>query len=458
MDLEDRANMSLRAKKSGPGNKGEFVSRGAAAPIELSAIGLESEFSLFIDDRLVTPEQIFGTPQRFVRQRLVHRVGTSYHLPTGGAIYFDTGVIEVATPVIEIDRGCAARAGRSLWESILFVRDELDAWERRSGRTARLAGFSTHYNISTMPASMRMTPTATTSAEAALTATASPSTANRTNGRRRRYGSGRRLEDLAFLLTHILPIPVLLLAANRRSTGIGVRPRGDRIEVTADFTPSPSLMIAAATLITGVVPAVMEWPRYDVDVLRHRRIPFIADFEPLPHTSRKGWLARAESYSESPFAADIDDARWVVDPSFFGNEEVRRLSLREIARNTFFRFRRAIRRISDPFSYRLLAAVFDGRVPVLLELEDRPPAYEDVGRLCTWDNLFPERMLCRSQYERVLIRAISGERLVLDGTVFRPMGMRGWSEVVFERLPEGTRHRFPIDFLLRHIERWEKGA
>jgi hypothetical protein len=437
--------MSPRAKKTGHRNKGEFVSSVAVAPIELSAIGLESEFSLFVDDRLVTPEHIFGTPQRFVRQRLVHRVGTSYHLPTGGAIYFDTGVIEVATPVIEIDRGCAARAGRSLWESILFVRDELDAWERGSGRTARLAGFSTHYNISSSPA-------------AGFPSAAFPSAPDRTNGRRRRDVSGRRLEDLAFLLAHILPIPVLLLAANRRSTGIGVRPRGDRIEVTADFTPSPSLMIAAATLITGVVRAVMEWPRYDVDVLRHRRIPFIADFQPLPHTSRKGWLARAESYSESPFAADIDDKRWVVDPSFFGEEEVRRLSMREIARYTFFRFRRAIRRISDPFSYRLLASVFYGRVPVLLDLEDRPPAYEDVGRLCTWDNLFPERMLGRSRYERVLIRAISGERLVLDGTVFRPVGMRGWSEVVFERLPEGTRHRFPIDFLLRHLESWEKSA
>ena len=37
--------------------------------------------------------------------------GTSYHLPTGGAVYFDTGVIEVATPVIEIERGCARACG-----------------------------------------------------------------------------------------------------------------------------------------------------------------------------------------------------------------------------------------------------------------------------------------------------------------------------------------------------------
>ena len=79
---------------------------------------------------------------------MMHRTGRSYHLPTGGAVYFDTGVIEIATPVIEIERGCAARAGRSLWESIHFLRDELDAWEEREQRTVHLSGFSTHYNVS----------------------------------------------------------------------------------------------------------------------------------------------------------------------------------------------------------------------------------------------------------------------------------------------------------------------
>ena len=79
---------------------------------------------------------------------MMHRTGRSYHLPTGGAVYFDTGVIEIATPVIEIERGCAARAGRSLWESIRFLRTELDAWEQREGHTVHLSGFSTHYNVS----------------------------------------------------------------------------------------------------------------------------------------------------------------------------------------------------------------------------------------------------------------------------------------------------------------------
>jgi hypothetical protein len=115
-----------------PGKAGKGSLKGELAglrerPLELAAIGLEAELELIVDGRKTKPERLFGDPMGFIRQPLVHREGTSYHLPTGGAVYFDTGVIEVATPVIEIDRGCAARAGRSLWEGIRFLRAELDA-------------------------------------------------------------------------------------------------------------------------------------------------------------------------------------------------------------------------------------------------------------------------------------------------------------------------------------------
>jgi hypothetical protein len=55
-----------------------------------------------------------------------------------------------------------------------------------------------------------------------------------------------------------------------------------------------------------------------------------------------------------------------------------------MARETAWVFRRSIRRYSDPFSFRLLFAILRGRSPSLLELPDRPSAYEDVGRLCRW--------------------------------------------------------------------------
>src|SRR5215208_153876 len=114
----------------------------------LPAIGIEAEFATIVDDVAVRPEDAFRSPRNIVRGPLIHRTGRSYHLPTGGAVYFDTGVIELATPMIEIERGCGARGTRALWESLGFLRGELDAWERRRGRTVRLVGFSTHYNVS----------------------------------------------------------------------------------------------------------------------------------------------------------------------------------------------------------------------------------------------------------------------------------------------------------------------
>src|SRR5213592_3157272 len=134
--------MAQLKKKKGPENKST-----THESIQLAAIGMEAEFAVIIDGVQVKPEDTFGSPRRFIREKMMHRKGRSYHLPTGGAVYFDTGVIEVATPVIEIERGCAARAGRSLWESIRYVRSGLDEWERRRGHDVRLAGFSTHYNI-----------------------------------------------------------------------------------------------------------------------------------------------------------------------------------------------------------------------------------------------------------------------------------------------------------------------
>src|SRR5690348_13259688 len=123
--------------------------RPLARPIaSMAAIGIEAEFVVVIDGVPVRPEDVFGSPRRIVRGPLMHRTGRSYHLPTGSAVYFDTGVIELATPMIELERGCAARAGRSLWESILFLRRELDAWQEQHGRDVNLVGFSTHYNVS----------------------------------------------------------------------------------------------------------------------------------------------------------------------------------------------------------------------------------------------------------------------------------------------------------------------
>lgn len=389
-----------------------------AAPerLRLAAMGMEAECSLMVDDAPTRPEDLFGSPRDFIRGELMHRQGTSYHLPTGGAVYFDTGVIEVATPVVEIERGCAARAGRLLWEALQFIRCELDAWDARSGRRTRLAGFSAHYNVS-----FELPP-------------GEPA-------------NGRTIGKLALLLTYILPAPVMLLATNRRSTGVGVRPRQDRIEITSDFTPSPPLMIAAATLIVAIVREVMTWPSYELDQLARHGLPVIRGFEPMPHTSRKGWLARFDCYPGNPFTCDIDTAMWPT-------ERHGALTLRAIAGRTVRHFWRAIRRLSDPSTLRLVASVVRGRSPSLLDLEDRPPAYEDIGRLCAWDAQSPPAQLARSRYERVVLRAVSGRPLRIDGRRLHPVGMRGWSAIVFQH-EDDRREVIAIDDLVGRLDDWE---
>jgi hypothetical protein len=318
----------------------------------MPVIGMESEFNVWLDEVEINPEPYWKHPSAFIDQPLLSREKTSLQLPTGGAVYFDRGVIEVVTPVIELAPSCTARMVRNLWEQIGFVRDQLTNWGRKTGHTVRLKAYSSHYNISyEIPKSQQ--------------------------------NKHRNEKLLALLLAYILPVPVMVVASNRRSTGVGVRPRGSRIEVTVDFTPDPGLMIASAALIVGIVREVMTWPSYELSMLEKLPIPVIAGVIPGKHTTRKGWLTKDFHYEQSPYTSDINAPIWKTQ---FG--DVR--SLRDIAMATAWFFRKSIRRYSDPFSFRLLFAIFEGRATSLLELVDRPTAYEDVGRLCRWGSVIHE--------------------------------------------------------------------
>ena len=313
-------------------------------------MGLEAEFEVHVDGERVVPETYWGAPGAFITLPLGTHGATNPQLPTGGSVYFDQGVIEVVTPVIELAPGCSARAVRNLWEQIGFVRGELTRWGARTGHEGRLAGFSTHYNVAFDPGP----------------------------------GEGARTaEALAHLLAYILPLPVALVGGNRRSTGVGVRPRGNRIEITFDFTPDPGLMIATATLILGIVRGAMAWPSYGLEMLDAQRIPVVDGMTPGKHSSRRGWLVKDFHFERSPFTTNVDARAWPT-------RDGRRLSLRALSREIAWRFRRAIRRDADPFSFRLLFAILEGQAPSLLELPDRPAAYDDVGRMCRWGELLPE--------------------------------------------------------------------
>src|ERR1043166_4391419 len=338
--------MLEKVKRERPLNERErrLRRRLARETLRMPVIGMESEFNVWLDEVEINPETYWKHPKAFIDTPLLEREKTSSQIPTGGAVYFDRGVIEVVTPVIELAPHSTARMVRNLWEQIGFVRDQLTRWGKKEGHTVRLKAYSSHYNISyEVP----------------------PSEQNR----------HRNIKKLALLLAYILPVPVMVVAGNRRSTGVGVRPRSNRIEITVDFTPDPGLMVASATLIVGIVREVISWPSYDLSLLKKLPIPVVAGVVPGKHTTRKGWLTKDFHYPQSPYTSDINAPIWTTQ---YGDKK----SLRRIAAGTAWVFRGARRRFSDPFSMRLLFAILTGRAPSMLELVDRPTAYDDVGRLC----------------------------------------------------------------------------
>jgi hypothetical protein len=378
------------------------------ASLPRAVIGLEAEFNLFVDGKRRRPEKVFGDPSRLVRRRMIPRTGKSFQLPAGGAIYFDTGVIEVATPIVELERGCCYRATRLLWEQIRYLRAELDHWGKLHGRKCRLQGFSTHYNFSFPDA---------------------------------RKSKARNATKLAFLLAHILPVPVLLLAANRQSSAVGVRPRKTRLEVTADFTPDPALMLATCAFVAGVVKTVLNWEDFGLRQLSRHGVPRPRPFRLRKHSSRRGWRIMGDSLGENPFTADINASIWKL-------RDGRVLGLREIAAESLRPFRRQIRCIGDLSTLQHIAAVFDGDARSLLDFPKRPEAYDDVGHVIDWGRRRMRRW-SRSRYEKVIHRVIAREPIRIGQKRYRVERMNGWYHVDFREVGTKRRQTFNLDELVR---------
>ena len=373
-----------------------------------AVIGLEAEFNLLINGGRQRPEKVFGDPSRLVRRRMIPRTGKSFQLPAGGAIYFDTGVIEVATPIIELEPGCCYRATRLLWEQIRYLRVELDHWGKRQKRHCRLQGFSTHYNFS-FP--------------------------------NRRRSKLRNATNLAYLLAHILPVPVILLATNRQSSAVGVRPRRNRIEVTVDFTPDPALMLATCAFIAGVVETVLRWQDFGLRQLLRHEIPRMARFCLQKHSSRRGWRVTADSLGQDPFAADMNKTLWKL-------RDARSLSLRAIAAETLRPFHRRIRQISDSSTLEHIGAVFAGDARSLLDFEKRPDSYDDVGHAIDWGRRRMRRWP-RSKYEKIMHRVIARESMRIGQKRYQADRMNGWYEVEFREVGTKRRRTFNLDELVQ---------
>src|SRR5438874_1444818 len=382
--------------------------RTPGATLPRAVIGLEAEFNLFVNGRRRRPEKVFGDPSRLVRRRMIPRTGKSFQLPAGGAIYFDTGVIEVATPIVELEPGCCYRATRLLWEQIRYLRVELDHWAKRHRCQCRLQGFSTHYSFS-FP-----------------------------NARKSKL---RNANKLAYLLAHILPVPVILLASNRQSSAVGVRPRRTRVEVTADFTPDPVLMLATCAFIAGVVQTVLRWEDFGLRQLNRHAISRITPFRLRKHSSRRGWRVTAESLGQNPFTSNINAPLWKL-------RDGRLLSLRAVAAETLTPFRRRIRQIGDSNTLEHITAVFNGDARSLLDFEKRPEPYDDVGRTIDWGRRRMRRW-SRSRYEKVIHRMIAREPLRVGQKRYRVDRINGWYQVEFREVGTKRRRTFNLDELVQ---------
>jgi hypothetical protein len=54
-----------------------------------------------------------------------------------------------------------------------------------------------------------------------------------------------------------------------------------------------------------------------------------------------------------------------------------------------------------------------------------------------------------------VMRAVSGQPLRLNGQDLRPVGMSGWSAIVFRR-EDKRREVIAIDDLIAHLDDWER--
>jgi hypothetical protein len=88
-----------------------------------------------------------------------------------------------------------------------------------------------------------------------------------------------------------------------------------------------------------------------------------------------------------------------------------------------------------------------------LDDAERPTTYDDVGR---HEGARALNDLGLARYEQVVLNAIEARPLELNDDQWTPVGVRGWSRVVFERDRDGVRTVLPLDTLVEHLDRWRR--
>ena len=220
-----------------------------------------------------------------------------------------------------------------------------------------------------------------------------------------------------------------------------MRPRGNRIEVTVDFTPDPALMLATCAFIAGAMETRAPLGGFWLRQLERHGLPRMARFRLRKHSSRRGWRVTPDSLGRNPFVSNINEPLWKV-------RDGRTLSLRSIAAETLRPFRQRIRQISDSSTLEHIAAVFAGDARSLLDFEKRPDAYDDVGHGIDWGRRRMRRWP-RSKYEKVVHRVIAREPMRIGQKRYQVDRMNGWYQIEFREVGTKRRRTFNLDELVR---------
>jgi hypothetical protein len=104
--------------------------------------------------------------------------------------------------------------------------------------------------------------------------------------------------------------------------------------------------------------------------------------------------------------------------------------------------------VAAPDTVKLIRRVLMRRHPSLLDLDDRPATYEDVGRDGPWREPDPASPLPRSLYEQVMLDVMGGRPIRADGRRWRPVATSGWTRVRY-RSDDGRTRTFSVDELVR---------
>src|SRR4029077_20755607 len=130
---------------------------------------------------------------------------------------------------------------------------------------------------------------------------------------------------------------------------------------------------------------------------------------------------RFDCFPRSPFTADPNARDWLTTDG-------RTMSLREIAAEIATPFINDIRDVTCADRLEHIFAVFDERARSLLDFPERPPRYEDVGRIIDW-NRHSLRKLPRSDYEHVIHRILEHRPLRMGRESWMAERMEGWYEI-----------------------------